>query len=193
MSNRCWALYLWPGLPQLWVRGNWSGLLLALGCAALLNVLVAASFVWHQLLDSSLLTFGWVALGLIWVGSPLFGAGDARPTETVPAAGEDLFRQAQGEYLRGNWYEAEGLLARQLRRQPGDVESRLLLATLLRHIKRYDEAHRELAHLEKLEGAVPWTTEIAAERHWLDELSAAGKLKELQLPLPALPAAGAAQ
>jgi hypothetical protein len=85
------------------------------------------------------------------------------------------------------------LLVRQLKGQPGDVESRLLLATLLRHIKRYDEARRELAHLEKLERALPWQTEIAAERHWLDELSAAGKLKELQLPLAALPAAGAPQ
>lgn len=169
MRSTHWATYLWPGLPQLWAMGSWSGLLLAVGFAALLNLLLVASFVWVQLLDGSLLTFGWAALGLVWVSAPLVSGWSKSTAVAEPSV--DLFRQAQAEYLKGNWFEAETLLAKRLEQVPLDAEARLLLATLLRHVRRYEEARRQLAHLEKLEGSLGWQVEIASERRRLDELS----------------------
>ena len=52
MSRMPWATYLWPGLPQLWFSGLWSGLVLAAGSPCSLTCWLAASFVWVELLRS---------------------------------------------------------------------------------------------------------------------------------------------
>ena len=44
--------YLWPGLPQVWLRGSWVGLTLAVGFTALANVLLAATLVWDEWLPA---------------------------------------------------------------------------------------------------------------------------------------------
>ena len=44
------------------------------------------------------------------------------------------------EYLRGNWLEAESLLQRLIRESARDFDVHLLLATLYRRTRRYDEA-----------------------------------------------------
>jgi hypothetical protein len=82
-------------------------------------------------------------------------------------AGQDLFRSAQSEYLRGNWFQAEAILLRLLERDPRDAEARLLLATLLRHTKRFKEAREQLACLARFESAERWTEEIEREQGFL--------------------------
>ena len=74
-----------------------------------------------------------------------------------------MFRQAVGEYLKGNWFEAENLFVQLLRRDPNDVDARLKLATLLRHSGRHDEAHRTLRLLSRTHRASKWETEIQHE------------------------------
>jgi hypothetical protein len=78
-----------------------------------------------------------------------------------------LFVQAQGEYLRGHWYEAESLLRKLLRKSPGDIEAHLLLATLYRHTRRGDEMRDRLRRLERLDGAQQWRWEVDRERQLL--------------------------
>jgi predicted Zn-dependent protease len=75
----------------------------------------------------------------------------------------DRFDQALDGYLKGNWIEAERLLGGLLRRDDRDVDARLMLATLLRHTRRFDEATRELNRLVRLEGAQKWALEIRRE------------------------------
>ncbi len=147
MRRMPWAIYLWPGLPQLWRRGLWSGLLLATGFAALVDVMLLASLVWGELLSAFDLRLGWSVLGLLWGGSVVVSArwGRLEPPAKVAEAVEGLFRRALGEYLQGNWFEAETHLAHLLAANPRDVEGRLLRATLLRHTRRYDEALDELS------------------------------------------------
>ncbi|MCR4413284.1 MAG: tetratricopeptide repeat protein [Thermoguttaceae bacterium] len=69
--------------------------------------------------------------------------------------------------MKGNWFEAECLLSRILKRNPRDLEARLMLATLLRHTGRRDEAARQLDRLERFEGSGKWVLEISRERQQL--------------------------
>ncbi len=166
MRRMPWAIYLWPGLPQLWRRGLWSGLLLATVFALLVDVMLLASLVWGELLSAFDLRVGWSALGLLWGLSTVVSArwGRLEPAAKVVAATDAMFRRSQNEYLQGNWFEAETHLAHLLAVNPRDVEGRLLRATLLRHTRRYDEALDELGRLERLEDATAWQQEIARER-----------------------------
>ena len=85
-----------------------------------------------------------------------------------------LFIQAQAEYLKGHWFEAETLLRRILRHCSRDADALLMLATLYRRTKRWDEARRQLDRLDRLDGSRKWRLEIAQERERLRKL-AAGK------------------
>jgi hypothetical protein len=157
---------IWPGLPQLWFSGLWSGLLLAAGFAVLLNGLLLASFVWVELLSPRDLRLGWGTLGVLWLVSAVvslrFRRGGPRPVQ--PAAGEAVFRQSINVYLQGNWYEAERGFRQLVAANGRDAESRLYLATLLRHTRRFDEASEELDRLELLRDSEHWALEIEAER-----------------------------
>lgn len=157
---------LWPGLPQLWLRGAWSGLALAIGFTALVNLLLVASLLWTDWLDSGLLLAGWGAAVTLWLASAWVSLGRngtgsrgvVRPTEN------DLFQEAQTNYLAGNWFEAETCLNRQLQHNARDVDARLMLATMKRHTGQWDEALRQLEQLERFEDAEKWQQEIERER-----------------------------
>jgi len=74
-----------------------------------------------------------------------------------------LFREAQRQYLIGDWVRCEQLLRQLLKRDKRDIEARLMLATLWRHLDRAEEAARQLHRLEQFEAAAPWSHEIARE------------------------------
>ncbi len=166
-----WATYLWPGLPQLWFDGAWSGLALSIGFSLLLNLLLVASLVWDELLEPAVLRFGWLALGLAWASSlVLLGWGEkSRSVQAQSPRQEDLFRRALTEYLRGAWFEAESLCGQVVANHPRDVDARLLLATLMRRTKRYADAGRQLAELERIESSAKWQAEIEREKRLLFE------------------------
>ena len=176
MRRMPWATYLWPGLPHLWSWGLGSGLVLATGFAALLNLLILASFVWVELLSPLHLRLGWLALGSLWAGSAILSVwyGRRGPLPHGATSAEGLFREALSEYLQGSWFEAETILGRLLHLHPRDVEARLLLATLLRHTRRYQEALDQLHRLERLRDVDPWAWEIAAEKRWIAESQTKG-------------------
>jgi hypothetical protein len=168
-----WATYLWPGLPQLWFDGAWSGLALSVGFSLLLNLLLVASLVCEELLEPAVLRFGWLALGLAWASSlVLMGWGEkSRTIQQQSPTQEDLFRRALTEYLRGAWFEAESLCGQVVANHPRDVDARLMLATLLRRTKRYADAQIQLAQLERIESASKWQAEIELEKRLLKELA----------------------
>ena len=80
------------------------------------------------------------------------------------------FIQAQTEYLRGSWADAQTLLETLLERRPRDSEARLLLATLLRHSRRLTKARQQLEILERFDESLPWQFEINRERELLKEI-----------------------
>ncbi len=173
MQSSTYIICLWPGLPRLWIRGDWVALAVAVAFAAALNLALVASFIWPNLLPDSLTLAGWIVLGTIWLGS-VVQAHRSLPHLREPPQVNDrgLFIQAQNEYLKGHWFEAETLLRRLLRQCSRDVDARLMLATLYRRTKRYDEAIKQLDRMVGLVEGAKWRSEIAQERDTLKRLVA---------------------
>ena len=96
---------------------------------------------------------------------------------------EGLFRRAQAEYLQEDYFQAEATLAELLEANPRDAEGRLLLATLFRHTKRYDEAEDQLRQLTRFETAARWHIEITGERARLKRLRKAARSQASQTPI----------
>ena len=171
MRRMPWTTCVWPGLPQLWMYGSWSGLALALGMAAELDLLLLASFGWSELLGGGLRNTLWGAWGVCWVVAAAWSARQCRRQAAAeqPNTSSDAFTDALDHYLKGDYYQAEQVLEGLLRRNLRDVDARLMLATLLRHAERLDEATRQLETLARLEGAGKWHWEIQRERDLLAE------------------------
>ncbi len=167
MGRMPWATCWWPGLPQMRDRGSWAGLGLAAGFAILLNLVLVGTLLWSDFLPRGARTLMWALASLVWAGSAVYSRywdrGRAVPSDRTA----DAFVEAREQYLKGNWFEAECLLAGILERNPRDLEARLLLATLLRHTGRRDEAARQLDRLERFEGSGKWVLEIRRERQQL--------------------------
>lgn len=162
----------WPGLSRAWYRGDCVALAVATGFAGLFNVAVFGTFIWPEFLSAAAHRLVWLGVAGFWsVGvwvswrhlpSLLRQRGDV--------ANQDLFIRAQGEYLRGNWFEVESLLNKLLALDADDVDAHLMRASLYRHTRRVDEAERQLRLVEQLQGAETWRLEIEQERLWLDRM-----------------------
>lgn len=168
-------LCLWPGLARLWLRGDLYALGLAVFYSILLNLALVSSLIWPAYLGSRFLLVAWPMLAVVWLASawlswrglPIWlqvGQKIVAPAE-LPV--DTLFNQAQREYLKGNWVQARELLERRLRLRPRDVESRLLLLSVLRRVGRFQAALQELQLLEGMDEARPWSSELARERERL--------------------------
>ena len=183
------ALCGWPGLARLWMRGSWSALALAIGFSVLLNIALVATFAWPTLLGDTFPAVAWPIIIVIWVisvvvsyrmigswSSPPVMAAETKVAEKGEFLKENesdtLFNRAQGEYLKGNWIEAEALLKRQLSSNERDVESRLLLATLFRHTRQWDLAENELETMQRFDASVHWQFEIQRERELIHQIKA---------------------
>ncbi len=175
MSNPSLITCLWPGLPHLWWRGQWQALGTALIFAIAVNLVLMSTFVWPEMLPGHLTVIGWITIVGVWVFFVWRGT-TVLPTlvgNSVDHKNQGLFVSAQAEYLKCHWLEAESLLEQVLRRDPGDVEARLMWATLLRRTARHREAETALSDLDRLSGAERWRLEIDRERRLLSSPSPA--------------------
>jgi hypothetical protein len=169
MRRMPWTMCLWPGLPQIWSCGSWAGLTAAVGAAILLNLVLFVSFGWTELIGWELRTTLWATLGVSWAGAAVWSVrwSRKRAGERDPDPQQDRFGEALDHYLRGDYYQTEQILEGLLRRNIRDVDAQLMLATLLRHTGRLDDATRQLDTLARLEGAGKWELEIRQERELL--------------------------
>jgi hypothetical protein len=170
MRRMRWIACFWPGLPQLWMYGSWSGLALAISTAVVLDLLLLVSFGWSELIAQNVRITLWAAFGVFWVFAAVWSRNQARRWTSAehPDARHDAFADALDYYLKGDTYQAEHLLETLLRKNLRDLEARLMLATLLRHAGRDDEAKRQLDTLARFEGADKWELEIQREKVFLD-------------------------
>jgi len=191
-----WSMHLWPGLPQLWTRGSWVALTLAVGFTALVNVLAAATLVWTEWLAKEVRWGAAGTLTVVWLLAWLESRADWRRLLAELSADEGVvreptdqadrwFREAQAAYLAGDWVSAEQTLLKLLKRDPRDAEARLMLATLWRHEGRCESATEELDRLQRLETAAAWKDEIAWERERIRPTSVE---QDITYKLPALTA-----
>lgn len=164
------AAALWPGLPRLWRHGSMFGLLEALTFAVLLQVAIVTTVIWPETVTLASRTVVWFGVAFFWL---IFAAPKVwytakvmagRPASDSAIHREDLFRRSQREYLGGEWSQAEQSLLALLGTDAGDCEARLLLASLYRHIGRWEQARDELDRLEATAGSDHWRFEILQER-----------------------------
>ena len=141
----------------------------ALTAAAGLSGALLLTLGWSELVAPTVRNTLWVVLGGAWAGAAVLSLVIERRQGWLQESGtgDDTYREALGHYLKGNWFEAERLLGRLLRRNVRDVEARLMLATLLRHTGRRDEAVGQLDLLVRLDGSERWELEIRRERQQL--------------------------
>ncbi len=173
MRRMPWAVYLWPGLPQLWVGGSWRALLVAVGAAILLNGALLAGFGWSELITADLRRVLGAVAGFVWCASAVFSVAQGRRLRGVrhPNSAEETFVEALDYYLLGDYFRAERVLSSLLQKNVRDLDARLMLATLLRRTGRLDEAAGHLDRLTKFEGVEKWDLEIRRERDLLAEAS----------------------
>ncbi len=170
MRRMPWPAYLWPGLPQLARDGNWAALAVAVAAAVLLNAVVLGTCVWTEFVAPAPRIICWAFVGVAWTASIGFWTWNDRQRAAAVKAGDGkTFENALADYLKGNWFEAERSLNDLLARDEHDIEARLLMATLLRHTKRFDEATYQLNILVGLDGAYRWALEIHREGELLME------------------------
>jgi hypothetical protein len=144
----------------------------AVGFAVWLNTLLLGTFLWPEWMPVWLRTGGWILLGIFW-GSAAWAAWQVRDPGRVNAAGEsleDLLTNAQTEYLKGHWFEAESLLQRLAARPGGDVMASLMLAKVCRRQARSEEGLEHLDRVERSEGSERWHIELVKERELLQQL-----------------------
>lgn len=167
--------FLWPGLPALWVRGRWEGLIVAVAFGVMLNLALIAALA-PELLPARLTSSATqVAAWLLVLGFWMVSWWIERPRAVVPATTADpeqneWFIAAQTEYLKGHYVEAEMLLAKVLSREAADVEARLLLASLQRRTHRLEEANQSLRELTEVPAAGLWVWEIERESQRIEAM-----------------------
>lgn len=175
MGKTPWVIYLWPGLPQIWKHGSWPSLALAVGCALLVNLALVTSLIWNELTAPGMRTIVWLAVISMWMISAAVDYGRQREQvsrKTGPRRQteyETPFAEGLQYYLQKNWFEAERIFRRLLRRNARDTDARLMLASLLRHTKRFEEAQVQLDRLRLIEGSQKWEMEIGAEQSLLED------------------------
>lgn len=169
-------LCCWPGLAALWIRGVPRSLLLAVLFSWAVCLLLLATFVWPDWIQAWIVRSSWVVFGATWLAScvqshlglrNLVGNSDDRT--------HLAFSEAQVEYLKGNWFEAEAILLEILQKYPRDAEALLMLVGVLRRTQRWQPAMRRLEQLQTLDTAAVWQFEIRQERKFIE-----GKLAEVQ-------------
>jgi len=151
--------------------------MVAIVFSIVLNLAIISTFIWTGIfVDETFTAIAWPVIFSIWAATawiafqnlPDVMSVKSRTGQTVLDSSDALFLDARGEYLKGHWDAAERLLRKQLSQTPRDIESRLLLATLYRHTRKFDNAWRQLETLEMFDEAEMWRSEILRERKLLE-------------------------
>jgi hypothetical protein len=182
---------VWPGMPGLWLRGSFAGLVLAVAFALAVDVAVVTTWIWSDLVDFRLSLALWTATAVVWLVSTASAITGFPPP--IPrgrdAAADALFVKARDAYLARDWLAAETKLRTLLDLSPTDGEAQLLLGTLWRRVGRLDEAAAALQTLSRSDTGGPWQTAIARE---LERIATARRPAEEATDLAVLPMAHAA-
>jgi tetratricopeptide (TPR) repeat protein len=176
----------WPGLPWLWLRGSWGGLVLAVAFAVSLDVAVVTTFIWPDLVELPITAAVWTATAVVWLVSTVSALAAFPPplATPAPAAVDPLFVKARDAYLARDFIAAETRLRELLEQAPTDGEAQLLLATLLRRAGRLAEARDALEKLSASDAGSRWRAAILAERATIARAARGEKPTEEPAALP---------
>ncbi len=164
------ASYFWPGFRKAWDQTDQQSAMMAILYAWTAIFVALNMFYWPQWYPSWLVNIACAALvvtSLVYgVRGVLFGDSLSKPQLSVDqlADAERSFQMAQECYLQGAYFEAEQFLLKNLANDDSDIESALLLASVLRRSGRYQEAQDTLCQLQLKDRSARWTAEILVEK-----------------------------
>jgi hypothetical protein len=168
---------LWPGLPQLWFQGRWSGLFLATAFAWTLLTACLATFLWPLWLSPWLVRAIWSGMFLGGGISAVYAVQNGpRILGLHPnnAQADEALVQAQVLYLQGDYFDAEKQLQRIFAAGHQDIEAALLMISILRRTGRYKQALFGIERLSLVERSQRWAQELARERQLIGEHGSPG-------------------
>lgn len=161
IPQKSWSIFLWPGLPQLTKRGTWSALFWALATAFLADGVVITRYIWPETFSNfwDNIILG-AFIGIYFVGCYISWHLEKNREESAPQNKGDEFPAAQALYLKGRYFEAEKILQNQLKREPEDMASQILLLDLLVVTRRLDEAQQQLESVLNIPDSRAWSWEL---------------------------------
>lgn len=168
------AMGFWPGLPRLWYRGDFPSLLMAILFAMALNMALVATFLWPEWLSPWSTRMLWLTLILVSPAAAIRNYLCWQELQSGPQPDselDDAFVEAQACYLRGDYFEAEAALHRIFAAGKQDIESAILMISILRRTRRWAQALYCIDRLLLLDGAAPWQYELTQERRSIERLS----------------------
>ncbi len=168
------TLCLWPGLAGLWQHGQLGSLTVAVVFGVIFNLALTSTFIWSAWLGDPIKILLWSTVGLVWLISCWSTwRRQMGPSHLEPLSSDEiddtLFIQAQTEYLKGEFTQAESLLAKRLHVEPRDAEARLLLVSLYRRSGRSSKAAQQLQQLQRLDSGHRWKFEIQREQMLINQ------------------------
>jgi hypothetical protein len=181
MRPSLWIAALWPGFPRAWLLGRWEGLVLAAAFSVALQFGLLTSVLGTPIAGGA--TIAWTLCGVLWITGILMfrqDLGRLATSHRVHNDSDSTLREAQQQYLKGHWTEAELAVRRLLVADNADVEARLLLAAIQRRQRRSEEARRTLMDLRQEPIAAKWALEIERELRQLEELEPQGLQAEIR-------------
>lgn len=139
---------------------------------------VLSQVIWPELLPTAVAWSLWPLVGGYWLYGLVQSYRQLPKMRITPVservqpdtesgeerASANLFSEAQREYMKKNWYEAETLLLELLNYCDTDIEARLMLAALYRHTGRLEEAEQQLERVSRSDGASEWNYENDHQR-----------------------------
>lgn len=139
-----------------------------------LCLLLLATFVWTDWLAGWFVFAMWGCLFAFWVTAVVrTQLKMVELLEDFDESATDLFANAQVDYLRGNWFDAEATLLSIVQKKPSDVAANLLLVGVLRRTQRWQAAKKKLEQVSLYDSAAGWFFEIQREKALiLDEMPA---------------------
>ncbi len=155
----------WPGACKAWDRTDSTSLWIAIGFSWSTCLAIASTCLWEEWIHAwvrFLVCFALVACACV-SGARAILFGHVIPEDTKPVR-DERFRKAQAAYLQGDYFESARLLASNLALEKSDIESGLLLVSVLRRSSRFDEALDHINLLLKWELSVRWESELALEK-----------------------------
>jgi hypothetical protein len=178
------TIAFWPGLPELWYRGELRSLSISIIFAVSFNMAILGTFVWPLWFDSWMIRLLWCALIFASCFSFFYSRkswAKINGTSVKDSNSNQRFVDAQRQYLHGNYFEAEAIIQKILADGHQDIEAVLLLVSILRRTRRCQQALQWIERIKLCEKASFWMRELQAEKQQVEALLTSPETGE-QLP-----------
>lgn len=165
---------IWSRIIPGFQRGGRGWVFAAAVCGfwVFLHLSLISQLVWTEWISSGNRTLLWIAVAACWLTSLWSSLAGAEKEVGTPEAVSDLdpFGGMLTHYLRGDWEVLAAKAARHLQHNPGDIEVRLLYASVLRRQGAFREARRQLDLVRQADPTGKWLLEVHREKSLLRQL-----------------------